>query len=37
LHVPLTNGQSTNGSHPNGASRAVAEPIPTEDRWPTRP
>lgn len=37
LHVPLTNGQSTNGSLTNGAQRAVAESIPTEDRWPTRP
>jgi two-component system, OmpR family, sensor histidine kinase SenX3 len=33
LHIPLANGPLANG----GAARGIAETIPTEDRWPTRP
>ena len=33
LHIPLANGPLANG----GTARGIAETIPTEDRWPTRP
>jgi two-component system, OmpR family, sensor histidine kinase SenX3 len=33
LHIPLANGHLANGA----AARGIAETIPTEDRWPTRP
>ena len=42
LYIPLANGPLANGSPANGAiangtGRGMAETIPTEDRWPTRP
>ncbi len=38
LHIPLANGPLANGALANGgAARPIAETIPTEDRWPTRP
>ncbi len=42
LHIPLANGPFANGTIANGTiangtARGIAETIPTEDRWPTRP